>query len=199
MLPLVTTRTGSLGDYSAGHQTKLRSAATYGLTTGIGALLGYAIAGTSKGALIGGAAAFGWEVAWMLYRRRQRDIVYEQALAHAQSIGKPLVVIGAPDRGRHTSLCGDVMIDIAPSSACPLSIQADIGKRIPLPDNSAVVYIAYVLEYVDDLARAVSELQRIAPGRVYLLRIQPWTATAYLYEGARRLIPSDLFPTPTPP
>ena len=93
-------------------------------------------------------------------------------------------------------MCGDLVVDIAEGpGSCPSYVQADITKRIPLPDDSAVIFIPYVLEYVSDYDAAVRELQRVAPGRVHHLRVEPWTATAYFYQGARRVVSSSL-PSP---
>lgn len=182
----------------AGHQSPSRTALMYALLAGAGALAGHWIS-PGRGALVGAAAATGWEAAWFLRRYQARQDAYARALAHARQLGLPLVVIGAPDRGSRNDMCGDLVIDIAPSNACPNFIQADISRSIPLPNDSAVVFIPYVLEYVGDLDAAVRELNRVAPGRVYMLRVEPWTLTAYYYQGAKRTVPADLFPDPQIP
>ena len=54
-------------------------------------------------------------------------------------------------------------------------------------DDSAVVYVSCVLEYVSDAERAESELLRIA-GRqenLFLIYVDPWSFTSVLYPGAR--------------
>ena len=133
-------------------------------------------------------SAGSWEGFWWARRRDDRRELYERALAHARTVGLPLVVVGAPDRGATAGPgCGDLVIDIQPSR-CPNFLQADITKPLPIPSNSAVVFVSCVLEYVGDFGAAWRELQRIAPGRVYVCRVPPWTFSAYLYPGARRVV-----------
>jgi ubiquinone/menaquinone biosynthesis C-methylase UbiE len=69
---------------------------------------------------------------------------------------------------------------------------ADITKQLPFHDNSVVVFVSCVLEYVDDVDAAIKELMRISGGHLYVVRVEPWTATAYLYPGAKRTLPETL-------
>jgi SAM-dependent methyltransferase len=131
----------------------------------------------------------GWEAAWWARRSLNRVGTYDEALRLARSLGKPLVVVGAPDRGATPGPGeGDLVIDIGPSRARNF-LQADICKRLPLDDNCCVVFVSCVLEYVDDVQAAVAELQRISGGLLYVVRVEPWTLTAYLYPGAKRTVP----------
>lgn len=145
------------------------------------------------GALTGVVAA--WELGWWWRRRNIRGDVFAQAKERAKAMGKPLVVVGAPDGGVTSGYgCGDITIDLEPSR-CPRSIQADITKRIPLEDDSAVVFVACVLEYVDDLEAAMRELRRVSGGNLFVVRVEPWTLTACLYPGAKRTLPPRVIPT----
>jgi len=147
-----------------------------------------------KKVLCVGAAVAAWEAGWWLRRRMQRRSMFEAARAEARRLGKPLVVVGAPDGGVTAGYgCGDVTVDLA-GSTCPRSIAADITKPLPFADDSVVVFVACVLEYVDDMPRAVAELTRISGGRMYVVRVEPWTLTAYLYPGARRTISRENLP-----
>lgn len=129
-----------------------------------------------------------WEAIWWSHRIDDRRRLYWQAKQHARAFGMPLIVIGAPDRGATKGPgCGDLTIDITPSS-CPRSMQMDITKPMPIASNSAVIFVSCVLEYVDDVNAAWNELQRIAPERVYVCRVQPWTLAAYAYPGAKRTL-----------
>lgn len=140
-----------------------------------------------KGAL----AMAAWEAAWWVRRRNKRTTIYAQAVAFAQSIDRPLVVIGAPDSGPTCGYgCGDIVVDLAESS-CPNSIVADVTKRIPIADDSCVVFVSCVLEYVNDADAAVQEIERISGGYVFWVGVEPWTLTAYLYPGAQRTLPSS--------
>lgn len=136
-----------------------------------------------------------WEGAWWAARKHKRGAFYREAKDLARRLGKPLVVVGAPDRGATSSpsSADDIVVDIAPSNA-PNFIQADICQRIPLPDNSAVVYVSCVLEYVSDANAAMRELLRVSGGDLFVCRVEPWTLTAYLYPGAKRTLRGDIKP-----
>ncbi|MDC0716188.1 hypothetical protein [Nannocystis bainbridge] len=128
-----------------------------------------------------------------LVRFRERSSAFRLAVDRAGALGRPLVVIGDPDGGMHTRLmraygCGDVCVDMNGCPKCPVTIVADITKG-PLPgvaDDSGVVFVSCVLEYVTDLQAALAEIARIAgkPENVFIVTVQPWTLTARLYPGA---------------
>ena len=133
------------------------------------------------------AALAAWEAGWWCKRVVDRRDVHARALARSRATGKPLLVVGAPDGGATSSPGGDIVLDIQPSRA-PVAIQADIERRIPLPDDSVVVFVCYVLEYVHDIERAWGELQRVSGGDLYVIRVQPWTLTGVYYPGTRRFV-----------
>lgn len=129
-----------------------------------------------------------------LIRFRERTAAFRLAAERASALGRRLVVIGDPDAGMHTRLmraygCGDVCVDMNGCPSCPVTVVADITKG-PIPDiadDSAVVFLSCVLEYVSDLNAALREVARIAgsPENVFVVTVQPWTLTARLYPGAR--------------
>lgn len=150
-----------------------------------------------KRALLGVGAVATWELAWWYRRYRLRQSTFACAAARAVALNRPLVVIGAPDRGSTAGYpCGDITVDIGPS-ACPRSIQADITKAIPVEDNSAVVFVACTLEYVSNFSAAWAEIRRVAgdTANVFNVRVEPWTLTAWLYPGRRRTLPVATLPT----
>lgn len=141
--------------------------------------LGYA-------ALVEGSAA--------IVRFRERSAAFKSASERAATLGRKLVVVGDPDAGMHTRLlraygCGDVCVDLNGCPKCPVTVVADItaGPVADVPDDSAVVFVSCVLEYVGDLDAALREIARIAgsPDNVFVVNVQPWTLTARLYPGAR--------------
>lgn len=133
-------------------------------------------------------ALAGWELFWWWRRRSMRQEMYAYARIQANQLGRPLVVVGAPDGGVTSGYdCGDITIDIAPSS-CPNSLQADITKRLPFADDSVVVVVMCVLEYVDDADAALAELNRISGGYLFVVRVEPWTITSVVYPGAKRTL-----------
>lgn len=133
-------------------------------------------------------AVAAWEAFWWQRRNLRRVDLYAQAKNHARRIGKTFVVLGAPDLGATRGPGpGDVTIDIAPSRA-PNAIVADVTRRLPLADDSCVVFVSCVLEYVTDLQAAMRELWRVGRDRIYICTVEPWTLAAYLYPGARRVL-----------
>ncbi len=129
-----------------------------------------------------------------LIRFRERTTAFKLAVERAAALDRRLVVIGDPDAGMHTRLlraygCGDVCVDLNGCPKCPVTVVADITKG-PIPDiadNSAVVFVSCVLEYVADVDAALREISRVAGSadNVFVVTVQPWTLTARLYPGAR--------------
>ncbi len=129
-----------------------------------------------------------------LARWQTRRQVYDLAARRAAELHRPLVVVGDPDAGAHTRLyraygCGDLCVDLRGCPLCEVVQVADISTG-PVPgvaDDSAVVFVACVLEYVDDATAAVHELRRMAgsPDNLFVVPVQPWSLTAALYPGAR--------------
>lgn len=141
---------------------------------------------------VGGVAA--WETAWWARRRHLRSSQYGCAKREAVRLGKPLVVVGAPDGGVTSGYgCGDVTVDVA-GSICPNTIQADITKPLPFTDDSVVVFVACVLEYVSNYEAAMRELRRVAGKHVYVVRVEPWTLAGWFYPGAKRRLSATQAP-----
>lgn len=145
---------------------------------------------------LGTLAAVELGASW--WRWSTRAQLYELAAARARATGRRLVVVGAPGAGLHTRLfpaygCGDVCVDLNGCASCAGGgITADItqGPVAGVADNTAVVFVACVLEYVSDPARAVDEIERMAGSteNVFIATVQGWTATAALYPGARQTV-----------
>lgn len=128
-----------------------------------------------------------WELGWWAERRDRRGRRYHQAEARAFELGRPLVVVGAPDSGPTGGYgCGDLTVDIAPGSACPRYLRADVTRPLPFEAASVVVFCSCVLEYVHDFPAAWAELDRVSGGELYLITVEPWTLTGMSYPGTRR-------------
>ena len=129
-----------------------------------------------------------------LRRFEHRRRAFAAAARRAAELGRPLVVVGDPDAGAHTRLtraydCGDLCIDLHGCPRCRIMQAADLTAG-PVPgigDDSAVVFVSCVLEYVSDPEAALRELGRIAgsPDNLFLVLVEPWSLTAALYPGAR--------------
>jgi hypothetical protein len=142
-----------------------------------------------------GLLAGAWEGAWWIRRRGKRAEAFAAARARATLLGRPLVVVGAPDGGVTAGYgCGDVTVDMAALSSCSPYLSADVSKPLPFADDSTVVFVSCVLEYVTAYDDAYGELSRIAggPENLFIVRVEPWTAAAYLYPGAKRTLPGAL-------
>lgn len=134
------------------------------------------------------------EAGFAMQRWQRRRTAFAAAARRALDLGRPLVVVGDPHAGAHTSLmpaygCGDLCIDLRGCPRCESYRAADItrGPIAGIADDSAVVFVSCVFEYVDDLEAARREIWRIAgdPTNVFAVTVQPWTLTAALYPGAR--------------
>ena len=141
---------------------------------------------------LGGALLAEGGMALRRFEHRRR--AFAAAAQRAAELGRPLVVVGDPDAGAHTRLvraydCGDLCIDLHGCPRCRVMQAADLTAG-PVPgivDDSAVVFVSCVLEYVSDPEAALYELQRMAgsPDNLFLVLVEPWTLTAVLYPGAR--------------
>lgn len=165
---------------------------------GSAGLATYVLKGGSKDAMqaatttaIGTGTAVGvWEAGWYLYRWHRRKVVYQQAAAEAKRLGRPLVVIGAPDGGVTSGYgCGDVTVDLSPTS-CPNWQPLDITKALPMADDSVVVFCSCVLEYVSDPMAAITEIKRVSGGYAFFVGVEPWTLAGLLYPGAQQTLPA---------
>jgi hypothetical protein len=142
--------------------------------------------------LLGGAMAAESGLAVRRFEARRR--AYQAAVRRASEAGRPLIVVGDPDAGTHTRLvraygCGDLCIDLRGCPRCEVMKAADLtqGPVAGIADDSAVVYVSCVLEYVADPEAALRELRRMAgsPDNLFLVFVEPWSLTAALYPGAR--------------
>lgn len=143
--------------------------------------------------LAGVGTVAAWEFGWWAWRRHKRTASYNAALQYAKSVGKPLVVIGAPDSGPTSGYgCGTITVDLSKTS-CPNSIQLDITKSLlPFPNDSVVVFVSCVLEYIDNYEFALHEINRVSGGHAYFVGVEPWTFTGHLFPGAKRTLPPQL-------
>jgi len=151
--------------------------------------------------LLGGVIAAETGLAVRRFEARRR--AYEAAVRRASAAGRPLIVVGDPDAGTHTRLvraygCGDLCIDLRGCPRCQVMQAADLtqGPIADIADDSAVVYVSCVLEYVADPESELRELNRMAgsPDNLFLVFVEPWSLTAALYPGARWAVTADQHP-----
>lgn len=140
-----------------------------------------------------------WEPVFQRNVRRYR--YYRMARARAHRLGRRLVVIGAPDAGEGRSAafartlrlygCGDECVDLGggcvPRCGDTRHTRVDaLAYLRGLPDDSRVLFVSVVLEYVDDLPALVWEMERVAGSlrdNVFVVHIDD----DHLPRGVRRL------------
>ncbi len=130
----------------------------------------------------------------MMWARRyqRRTDYYELARHRAEDLGRPLVVIGDPNAHvtREAYGYGDLCIDLngCPTAPGAKQLQADVSLpgSIPMKDDSAVVFVSCVLEYVPQIESAWEEILRVAgsPQNTFIVHVEPGSFAAYLYPGA---------------
>jgi hypothetical protein len=129
-----------------------------------------------------------------LARHNHRSELFEVARARARLLHRPLVVVGDPDSGLHTRFaraygCGDICLDLTGCPLCATGHVVDLtqGPNPHVADNSAVVFVSCVMEYVPNVEAVWREVWRMAggPENVFMVPVQPWTLTSTLYPGAK--------------
>ena len=127
-------------------------------------------------------------------RSERRRELMRQAETRAQALGRPLVVFrpdksGPLDRALESWEQGIFEpVEIVQARAAELS-----DPRPRFADDAAVVFVACVLEYVDDAQAALNEIFRIAGdvANIYIVTVQPWTFYAQLHPRAKWVGLSD--------
>ncbi len=117
----------------------------------------------------------------IIIRNFKRYNYYKLAKQKSIEKNKKLMVIGSNHTGGISSRlfhsfnlygCGDVCIDTLGCKKCNNSIKDYIENVLPkLPDNSHVIFLSAVLEYVDDLPPIIKELERVSGGDLYIVTI----------------------------
>lgn len=135
----------------------------------------------------------------LVIRRLWRRRTYRLAVERAKALGLPLIVVGAPKAGYINDVvgvdygCGTLCID---AEGCKPTCKEQIRGRLEdvLPrfaPHSAVIYVSCTLEYVDDLPKVASELERVAaPGGLFIVRVAPGSSTFWLWPGAKWVVQS---------
>lgn len=138
-----------------------------------------------------------WETGRWLVRLGNRRRMFEKAEARALAVQKPLLVIGDPNGGwtHDTHGFGDVCLDMTGCPDAPKGIRCVLGQdRIPLANDSHVVFICYTLELVPNIVHAWREICRVAGGaqNVFLLSLdKKQELAAFSYPGVQWLLDTN--------
>ena len=134
-------------------------------------------------------------------RLKLRDTEFEKARNHADSLGKPLLVIGRPDgwtedrevkkgdsswwnTGAHP--CGDITIDVRPikGNECPNYISTDAADLSMIPTGSiGAIFSSCTLEHIPNLPQAYREMLRVLDfhGEIYSVLPQRYSIFAWIF------------------
>lgn len=128
-------------------------------------------------ALAGLASAEGY--AWFMRWRAHCDQL-RAALARASELGRPVIIFGdwgpCTEGKRSLGYGFSVVYSVDGSTICESAAPKSLAE---FPDDSAVGFIAGVLEHASDPDAILTELQRIAGEHLfYGARLQPWTLSA---------------------
>jgi len=135
----------------------------------------------------------GWILAGLLVREayvgmqgiNERQMIFRQARSYADSIGKPLLVVGTPRWGFNHP-CGDVTIDIQPGVGRYCDVEIADVRDIPYPSGHfGAAYVSHVLEHlptIEDASRALDELERVAD-KVFTVSPDKNSLLAWGYPG----------------
>ena len=140
---------------------------------------------------LSGVAVAETAATWSRWEQRRR--LFLAADERARQLGRPLLVVlprkeGWWSRSMRLYEYGPRYGDIFNASDAPVIFADSLAHGLPaILDDSAVVYVACVLEYVTDLRRSMDEILRIAGEleNIYVVTVQPWTLTAALHPAAR--------------
>ena len=124
----------------------------------------------------------------------QRQRGFRQARDYADSLGKPLLVVGTPKGGWLFHPCGDVTIDIAPCMQRYCNTQIADIRAIPYDDQYfGAAFVSHVLEHLPTLADAhiaLAELHRVAE-KVFVVCPHKISLTAWLHPDHHLWVTPD--------
>ncbi len=139
---------------------------------------------------LSGVAVAETAATWTRWEQRRR--LFQAADARAREQGRPLLVVlprkeGWFNRSMRLYEYGARYTDIFRGRKSPVLYADTLAGGVKAQSDSAVLYVACVLEYVTDLRRTMDEIMRIAGERenIYIVTVQPWTLTAALHPSAR--------------
>lgn len=134
------------------------------------------------------------ECALWLKRVARRKQLYELAQARARELGRPLVVVGDVRGGvTHRGYgYGDLCVDLTGCPDASVGVRADVSKpkAIPLGNDSAVVFVSCVLEFVPNIDAAWREILRVAgsPFNTFVVHLEKFSVAAYAYPGVKWIV-----------
>lgn len=143
-----------------------------------------------------GLGLLAWETfQGMIVRRQRRRDSFQAALNTQEATGKPLAVVGRPDRrplakivgGDHD--CADLCIDPSGCESCQSVLVAAYAEGLSqLPTNSHVLYVdTGIFERCQQPHQLAAELQRVSGGDLFMAPLGVLTAFAWLPPNKQRV------------
>lgn len=140
---------------------------------------------------LSGVAVAETAATWTRWEQRRR--LFLAADERARRVDRPLLVVlprteGWFNRSMRIFEYGSRHGDIFAGHNAPIVYADSLARGVPaIADDSAVLYVACVLEYVTDLRRSMDEIMRMAGAvdNIFIVTVQPWTLTAALHPAAR--------------
>jgi hypothetical protein len=79
--------------------------------------------------------------------------------------------------------CGNITIDLTGCPMCPNGVKSDIYSYLKeQDDNSMVIFISCVLEYVDNIDDVIKEIYRVASNNIFIVTVNEYSLSAYFYS-----------------
>lgn len=131
----------------------------------------------------------------------RKNHMYTRALTMSKTMNKPLMVVGDPRTGtaRNTATViaemdrygyGDVCVDLTGCPFAPPSTRKHKGDLLQflneLGDDTHVIFISEVLEYLDNIDVVINALYRVSGGHLYIVKCGLWYPQTYPDKSGRR-------------
>ena len=76
------------------------------------------------------------------------------------------------------------MIDLKSSKKCKNSIDIDLLEYLKKQENnSLVIFISCVLEYIDNIEETIKEINRVANNNIFIVTVNKYSFSAYFYTA----------------
>jgi len=118
--------------------------------------------------------------------QRERDLVFDEAKATANRLNKPLLNAGCGFKYWRAIMESDVNMDVVPQDV-PNFVLGTVENMSMFSDKQfGAVFCVHVLEHVDNLARAKSELERVADYQ-FIVTPSPLFLSSWLLPKHKRV------------
>ena len=122
----------------------------------------------------------------VLTEKRERGLVFNEAKVTSKRLNKPLLNAGCGLTYRGAILGSDVNMDVVPRDV-PNFVLGNVEDMSMFNDKQfGAVFCAHVLEHVNNLAKAKSELERVADYQ-FIITPSPFFMLSWLLPKHKRV------------